>query len=438
MDSIFSTKKYAGYVALACGHYMKPLFSSLGSNYSFSDALLSIEGVFVARFFPGALARKYADIKTFFDATYGGETYFFYKGRDAIECALRAYDIARNDGVITQAFACYAVEEAITRVGAVPVYADIAEHSANLSLQTIKVAHAAASVPIKAVIIQYSLGSIPDAKKIATWCKKNDIVLIEDVAQGYGGETEDKDLVGTLGDVTVFSFGRDKVLDAVTGGACCFRTATYKQLTSISNWYATLHVQARSSEVFSQHLYPLLTWKIRTTFTWGISVLTVGKVLAFLSRKLGVIRTPLYASTTKASLLPHSFLPLLAKSINSVEEQLAHRKTIVKIYDDAFGGTAATIARDEVMNGSGLRYPIIVKDPEKVARAVRAQRIYISDRWYRAAVDCSSEECNSQYKKGSAARAESLAQHVLTLPTHLGISVEDAHRIVESIKAVHS
>lgn len=417
---------------------MKPLFSSLGSNYSFVQVLQSFEGLVLSRLFPGSLVKKFADTKTFFDATFGGETFFFYKGRDAIECALRAYHIGRGDGVITQAFSCYAVEEAILRLGAEPVYADIGANSVNLSLTTIKQAYEQSEVAVKAVIIQYSLGSVPDVQKIAAWCKKNKLVLIEDVAQGYGGVTKDEQLVGTIGDVTVFSFGRDKVLDAVTGGACCFRTTPYKQLKEITVWYSKLHVVVGTGELLRQHLYPFFTWMVRSTFTWGFSLLTLGKVLAFLLKKFGIIRSPLYSSSTKASLFPHSFLPLVIASITGVDQQLAHRKKIMAVYQAAFGDSAATVASAELDDGSGLRYPIIVKDPDLVAKKVRAQRIYIADRWYRAAVDCSTEKCSSVYKKGSAARAENLAAHVLTLPTHHGIAVADAKRIVTEIQAAHS
>jgi len=416
---------------------MKPIFSSLGSNYTFTDSLISFQGLVQARLSQSYLSQQFSQLKVYFDSTFKGDTYFFYKGRDAIECALNAFSIGRGDGVITQAFSCFAVEEGILRTGATPVYADIADSSANLSLETVQVAFKTSAVPVKAVLVQYSLGSVPDIQKIALWCKKQKLVLIEDLAQGYGAVTEKGDPVGTIGDATIFSFGRDKILDAVTGGACCVRTYTHEQKKHVAQWYATLQVSAGQSAIIREHLYPVLTWIIRTTFSWGFSVLTLGKFLAFVGKKIGLIQSPLFVATTKASLLPHSFVPLIVYRLEHVDTQLAHREEIAQIYHKAFGGSAATLSEDELMSGSLLRYPILVRNPDTIAKMLKRKNIFISDRWYRKAVDCSTLKCNSMYTHGSAANAEKLAAHIITLPTHLNIESGDAERIIASIKAAH-
>lgn len=416
---------------------MKPIFSSLGSNYTFTDVILSLLGVVQSRFSPGSLSEKFSQMKVFFDSTFKGETYFFYKGRDAIECALRAYSIGAGDGVLTQAFSCYAVEEAICRTGAVPVYVDIASSSANFSVETLRVAHTQSTIPIKAVIIQYSLGSVPDTAAIISWCKKHKIVVIEDVAQGYGGSTVEDEHVGTLGDVTCFSFGRDKILDAVTGGACCFRTLSHTQSKEIAAWYAKLHVTASTAALVSDHLYPLLTWCARSTFTWGVGFLTLGKVLLFLSKKVGLLHSPLFVSTTKASLLPHSFVPLLIHRLAHVDTQLEHRHQIALEYHKAFGNSAVSLSEDELLPGSLLRYLIVVKNPDEITKKVKKSHIFITDRWYRQAVDCSTLDCRSMYKAGSCENAERLAAHSITLPTHRGISLEDARRIITALQVAH-
>jgi len=89
------------------------------------------------------------------------------------------------------------------------------------------------------------------------------------------------------------------------------------------------------------------------------------------------------------------------------------------------------------MSGSLLRYPILVRNPDTIAKMLKRKNIFISDRWYRKAVDCSTLKCNSMYTHGSAANAEKLAAHIITLPTHLNIESGDAERIIASIKAAH-
>lgn len=417
---------------------MRPVFSSLGSNYTAADSWYSLAGLFLSRFFPTLVTQQYSQIKTYFDATYEGETFFFYKGRDAIECALRASEVSSNDAVITQAFACYAVEEAIHRSGAEVVYADIAEKTSNLSLETIKAAQKQSSKPVKAVIVQYSLGCSLDTEAIAQWCKHNDIILIEDLAQGLGAKTFSGNEAGMVGDITIFSFGRDKMLDSVTGGACCLRTQSQREITKTAKWYATLEKPAVSMALTIQHLYPLVTICIRGSFRWGIGPVTVGKVLAFLAKKIGLLPTPLHAETSSASLFPLSFTLLLAHQIDGLEASLAHRRKIAQLYNQAFGNSAATFNQSVLEEGSYLRYPILVSNPTLIASKLAKRHIYVSDRWYRAAVDCSTLQCSSSYERGSAHRAERLAQRVLNLPTHRYITVEGAEQIVAAVQAAHS
>ena len=57
-------------------------------------------------------------------------------------------------------------------------------------------------------------GKIKEIKKI---CEKYDLFLIEDCAHALGAKYDNK-YCGTFGDISFFSFGRDKVISSVYGG----------------------------------------------------------------------------------------------------------------------------------------------------------------------------------------------------------------------------
>ena len=414
---------------------MKPIFGSLGSNYSWNDAAVSLGGLVQRYLAPRQLQSLHRAVCTQLSDEFGGTTFLFYKGRDAIECALRAYGVSASDSVITQAFACYAVEEGIARSGAVSVYADIQKGSLNLSVETIAAAAAAAIHPVKAVVVQYSLGSLPDIKAIAAWCSARNIVLIEDLAQSYGAVTAEGKKLGMYGDVVVCSFGRDKIVDAVSGGACTFRTLPKKKLEHISSWYSQLQTNLSASVVLRDHFYPALTVLIRATATWGVRKVTLGSLLTFCAKKAGLMRSPLYAPTASATALPVSYLPLLQRALNGVSSQLEHRKQRAEEYA-AFFSKESLVLTKEVLQGSALRYPVFVENPEKASELLKKQAIHLTDRWYRAAVDCSTVQCSTVYTAGTAPNAEEAAKHVLTLPTHRGISSEDVQRISTMLQKV--
>lgn len=417
---------------------MKPIFSSLGSNYSFSDGVRAVYGLFASYLTPATLEKDLQQLQERMNTLYSGTTFFFYKGRDAIECALRAFSITEGDVVITQAFTCYAIEEAIMRTGAQPVYIDIAEKGFNLELAGIQKAVKKHGSRAKAVIVQYSLGTSLQTEKIKDYCSKHGIVLIEDLAQGYGATTTEGRAAGSIGDAVIFSFGRDKCIDAVSGGACCLREVTDTQLQQTAAWYSSLDVYPSFGTKLSDALYPFEMWFIRTTLFWGVGPLTVGKLLLFLGKKTKLFTSPLKSPTTHSTLLPLHLVPLLSEQLASFAEQLKHRKKIQAVYDTAFASTAATLHLPGYPSSSGLKYPLIVADPDDLAKKLKKYGIFIADRWYRAAVDCSTLACDSVYSTGTAPNAEKRATQVISLPTHKNIGTQDAERLVEAIQKAHS
>jgi dTDP-4-amino-4,6-dideoxygalactose transaminase len=70
---------------------------------------------------------------------------------------------------------------------------------------------------------------------------------------------------------------------------------------------------------------------------------------------------------------------------------------------------------------------------QTILTALKEQRIYVSDRWYRAVVDSGSLNYPSIYQAGQCPVAESVATRLLNLPTHIHVSPEDAERIAQII-----
>ena len=113
-----------------------PIFNSLGSNYSWNFVRLALKNIFFCD--KSAQARLISRLNEKFH----GQTFLFYKGRDAIEFSLRAYGIGSipEDTVLTQAFSCHAIEEAIIKAGAKPFFVDLKDGQLNPSLDTVQYA----------------------------------------------------------------------------------------------------------------------------------------------------------------------------------------------------------------------------------------------------------------------------------------------------------
>jgi perosamine synthetase len=410
---------------------MKPIFHSLGSNYSWPFIWLAFRQLWVTQ--PSAVEQT----KKLLESKYHGRAQLFYKGRDAIEFALRAYGIGQNDQVLTQAFSCYAIEEAIKRAGAEAIFVDLAKHSLNPSVSTLQAAHKKAP-HAKAVLIQHTLGYPAEIQKIAQWCQKNKLLLIEDLAQSLGAQDSDGIEVGTYGDVVICSFGRDKVIDAISGGAAILKTnSSFIDLAQDKRVYAD-HVQPKvpASIVKKDMFYPLLTWKIRVTHRFGI-----GKILFQIAKRIGLLTSPISSPIEHMSALPAEYAPLILWQFQHLSEQISHRQEIALLYDELMGhgkGLPLEMRTKEFVTGgltkpSYLRYSFSIPRPQQLAQSLLSSQFYFTDRWYRQAVDSGSLNLYSTYTVGSCRESEKRAETIFNLPTHRYINKQSAERIMAAI-----
>tara|TARA_B100001029_G_scaffold152367_1_gene135375 strand:- start:260 stop:1438 length:1179 start_codon:yes stop_codon:yes gene_type:complete len=135
-------------------------------------------------------------------------------GTDALILALRSLDIGDNDEVLTTSFSFFATAEAITSVGAKPVFVDIDPENYLMDLDLIE---KAITPRTKAILPVHLFGNPLDMDKIIEIADKNNLKVIEDCAQAVGAHWKGKS-VGSYGDVGCFSFFPTKNLGAAGDG----------------------------------------------------------------------------------------------------------------------------------------------------------------------------------------------------------------------------
>jgi len=130
-------------------------------------------------------------------------------GTDAIEIALKAMGIGVGDEVIVPALTWISTAEAVSTVGAKPIFVDIDEFYA---IDASKIEEKI-SKKTKAIIAVHLYGQPADMISITKIAKRHHLKIIEDCAQAHGAELNGKK-VGTFGDVATFSFFPGKNLGA--------------------------------------------------------------------------------------------------------------------------------------------------------------------------------------------------------------------------------
>ncbi|WP_429884925.1 DegT/DnrJ/EryC1/StrS family aminotransferase [Geoalkalibacter halelectricus] len=135
-------------------------------------------------------------------------------GTDALHLALRAAGIKEGDEVITPAFTFIATAEAISYVGARPVFVDIDARTFNLDPSLVE---AAITSRTRAILPVHLFGQPADLVALREICSRRGLLLIEDCAQSFGADIGGQ-MTGGFGLAGCFSFFPSKNLGCFGDG----------------------------------------------------------------------------------------------------------------------------------------------------------------------------------------------------------------------------
>ncbi|WP_461834441.1 DegT/DnrJ/EryC1/StrS family aminotransferase [Desulfothermus sp.] len=161
-------------------------------------------------------------------------------GTDALLMSLMASGIGNGDIVFTTPFTFFATAEVIALCGAIPVFVDIDPHTFNIDPENLKKAILAVkqkdptTYPIpdvikkdsreyypKAIIAVDIFGVCASYKELEKIAQDNDLILIEDGAQSFGGEYHFNKAC-SFGDIGCTSFFPAKPLGGYGDGGAVF------------------------------------------------------------------------------------------------------------------------------------------------------------------------------------------------------------------------
>lgn len=347
-------------------------------------------------------------------------------GRSALLVGLKALELNQGDEVMVQSFTCVVVINAIKQSGATPVYVDIDE-TLNIDTNDLR---KKINNHTKAVIVQHTFGNPADMDSIMELCYQNNLVLIEDCAHSLGVEYKGKK-VGTMGNFAILSFGSDKCVSSVRGGA--FISNDDNLATKVKEICNNLP-NTRRANVLQALFHYIIFFKAKLTYS-----LFFGKIIFFVSKRLNLTGRIIYDCEKRGEVV--SFYPakfanalasLLMAQLDDFDKFAEHRKKIANIYQTKIKNTKIT--KPVLSEGSiPLRYNILTETPDVLTIIAKNQNVILGD-WYRGVVAPLDIDMNKiDYEIGSCPKAEKLANRSVNLPTNINISENDADRIVEII-----
>jgi dTDP-4-amino-4,6-dideoxygalactose transaminase len=145
-------------------------------------------------------------------------------GTDALILTLMSKGLSVGEAVIVPTFTFCATAEAVCLLGGIPIFADVLDDTHNLRPDSLKAAILTArrlELRLSGVITVDLFGQACDYDAIEPIVRENDLFLICDAAQAFGGTYRGRK-IGTIGDVTTTSFFPAKPLGCYGDGGAVF------------------------------------------------------------------------------------------------------------------------------------------------------------------------------------------------------------------------
>jgi len=304
-------------------------------------------------------------------------------GTDALHLALLAAEIGRGDEVITTPFTFIATAEAVSYVGAVPVFVDIDPDTFNMDIAKIE---AAITKRTKAIIPVHLYGQPADMDGLMQIAKKHGLKVIEDCAQSFGAEHRGTK-TGAIGDLGCFSFFPSKNLGGYGDGG----------------------MVATDNAKLAEHM---------------LSLRNHGSRVRYYHDEIGF-----------NSRLDEIQAAILRVKFKRIDEYNRKRRDNAALYNKYLAGTGIkTPSEQDGMKHVFHQYTIRIKDRDKVKKKLDAGNVTSSMIYYPVPLHLQAAYKDLAMKAGSLPQSEMAAQEVLSLPMYPELTEAQIKQVSEAVK----
>lgn len=325
-------------------------------------------------------------------------------GTAALHLAALAAGIHEGDEVITSPITFAASANCVLYCGGTPVFADINPATYNIDPAAIR---RLITPRTKAVIAVDFTGQAAELDEIRAICREHKLLLIEDAAHSIGTKYKGQP-VGSIADITTFSFHPVKTVTGGEGGA----------------------VMTNDKEIYH---------KLMLARTHGITR----------DRSLMVHPTddPWYNEQIDLGYnyrLTEFQAALLTSQLQKLALFSRRRKEIVKQYDEAFSGMPELQIQQEIPESDTTRHLYILRLRLELLRctrreffdALQAENIYSQVHYLPVYWHSYYEKLG--YSKGLCPHAESYYKEVMSLPLYYTLTDDDVADVIMAVKKLIS
>ena len=314
-------------------------------------------------------------------------------GTDALTLALMAWGIGESDAVFVPDFTFFSSGECPAYEGATPVFVDVYEDTFNMSAESLEDAilkvEAEGKLTPKVIIVVDLFGQPADYDKIRPIADRYGLKILEDGAQGFGGELHGEKAC-SFGDIATTSFFPAKPLGCYGDGGAVFTDDDIE-----AKLLKSLRVHGKGKDKYDN-------------------------VRLGMNSRLDTIQAAALQVKLKA------FREYELTDVNTVADRYAELlRGVVKIPSVADGFLS-----------SWAQYSILLKDKEQRD----GLQSFLKDNgipsmiYYRKPMHRQTAFANTKCVYTDLSVTESICDRVLSLPVHPYLTQEDQDTVVEAIK----
>lgn len=320
----------------------------------------------------------------------------------ALHIACMAAGVSAGDEVITTPITFLASANCALYCGAKPVFADIDEETYNIDPKEIE---KALTPKTKAVVAVDYTGQVVDLDTIMETCHKQNVVVIEDAAHSIGTLYKGRP-VGSIADMTTFSFHPVKTVTAGEGGAVLTDNEEYYKKLLLYRSHGMTRDQAQMTK--------------ESEGGWYYQMIDLGYNYRMTDMQAALLISQLEK------------LPLFSK----------RRKEIVARYNEAFSQIPELTVQQELEGSDSTRHLYILR--------IKPEKLSIDRRGFFDALAAENIMCNVHYipiylqpyyqemgyPKGLCPKAEKLYSEMMSLPLYYAMTDQDVEDVITAVQKI--
>lgn len=324
-------------------------------------------------------------------------------GTAALHCACLAAGIGPGDEVITTPLTFAASANCALYCGARPVFADVDPHTYNIDPASVR-AHITDKT--KAIVAVDFTGQAVRHEELRAICDEFGLVFIEDAAHAIATKYKGQQ-VGSLADLTCFSFHPVKTITGGEGGAVTTNDEALHRKLVLAHTHGITHDEALMQD--APHEGPWCYEQISLGYNYRM--------------------TDFQAA-------------LLVSQLHKVDHFAARRKQIVAAYNKAFANMPELILQQEIPESDTCRHLYIIR--------LALDKLTCTRRQFFDAMSAENVQCQVHYvpvywfpyyqslgyEKGLCPVAEEIYQGIMSIPLYPKMTDQDVEDTIHAVKKV--